>query len=162
MMYEVTRTKSDYGLPFRFFGREEGAARFLEETGAPALYEVTGVLESGDAMTAAVNGKVWLEKYRLDQLRRAALANTAPDDDAPVYTCAEPPVWHEEAACVATVFAFLQHVPEYALDVDAVTTALTMAISGIVRYENLGKKETTDFLTVHDYVWALIRAKRTG
>ncbi len=108
MLYEVTRTNSDYGLPFRF-GGEEGA----------------------------------------------------PDDDAPVYTCAEPPVWHEEADCVATVFAFLMHVPN-ALDDDAVTTALTMAISGIVRYENLGKKETTDFLTVHDYVWALIRAKRTG
>lgn len=146
MLYEVTITKSDYGLPFRF-GDEEGVARFLEESGAPALYEVTGVLASGDT-TRPVNGKVWLEKYRLDQLRRAALANTAP-------------AWHDEADCVATVFAFLLDVPSDELNEGAVEVALTLAISGIIRYQSL-EKETIDFVTVHDYVWALIREKRTG
>jgi hypothetical protein len=159
MLYKVTRPNSDYGVPFRFEA-EEVVARFLNDTGAPALFEVTAVLVSG-AHLPAVNGKRWLENYQLDQLRRAALDNTAPDADAPIYTCAEPPAWHYDATRVATVFSFLQHVPTSALNVVTVTEALTMAISGIVRYQNL-VKETTDFATVSDYVWALIRSKRTG
>ena len=139
---------------------EAEVARFLEASGAPAAFEVTGVLESGDTMPA-VNGKRWLENYRLDLLRRAALDNTAPDDDAPIYTCAEPPAWHDDATTVATVYAYLQHVPNDALNVVAAANVLTMAISGIVRYQNL-ERETTDFQTVSDYVWALMRSKRTG
>lgn len=161
MLYEVTRPDSKFDfIPFRFVS-EERVAGFLEGTGTPALFEVAAVLSDGNT-TPAINGKRWLENYRLDQLRRAALDNTAPDDDEPVYTCAEPPAWHDDAASVATVFAFLQHVPNAALDVTRVVNALTMAISGIVRYQNMERKETTDFQTVSDYVWALIRAKRTG
>ena len=158
MQYIVSRLGHRSNLFSQYlFENEAEVARFLEEMGAPVLFEV---VESGDTMSA-VNGKRWLENYRLDQLRRAALDNTAPDADAPIYTCAEPPAWHDDAASVATVFAFLQHVPTAALDVTRVVNALTMAISGIVRYQNL-EKETTDFQTVSDYVWALIRSKRTG
>lgn len=147
MQYIIYRSD---GLPDVLYYRvdgEDAAARYLEASGAPAMYKVIGVMADGNT-TSAVNGKVWLEKYRLDQLRRAALANTAP-------------AWHDEADCVATVFAYLLDVPNDELNAGAVDVALTLAISGIVRYQSI-EKETPDFLTVHDYVWALIRAKRTG
>lgn len=161
MLYEVTRPNSDCdGFTVLFFGGKEGVARFLEESGAPAMYKVTAVFSDGTHL-AAVNGKRWLENYRLDQLRRAALDNTAPDDDAPMYTCAEPPAWHDEAWQVAQVFQYLRSDPNCPLAAYTQNLALTMAMSGIVRYQNL-EKETTDFQTVSDYVWALIRAMRTG
>ena len=160
MQYIVSRSGKQSNL-FHFRGENEAAvARVLEASGAPAVFEVTGVLVSGDTMPA-VNGKRWLENYRLDQLRRAALDNTAPDDDAPIYTCAEPPAWHDDASAVAQVFRYLQSDPNCPLSAYAKIQTLTMAISGIVRYQNL-EKETTDFQTVSNYVWALIRSKRTG
>lgn len=131
---------------------EAAVARYLEASGAPAMYEVTGVLADGDTMQA-VNGKLWLEKYRLDQLRRAALDNTAPDD--------APPAWHDDAWQVAQAFQYLRSDPNCPLACYTVNRALAMAISGIVRYQNL-ERETTNYQTICDYVWSLIRAMRTG
>lgn len=78
MQYIVSRGNQHNHCLYYRVANEAAVARYLEATGAPAMYEVTGVLASG-ATTPAVNGKVWLEKYRLDQLRRAALESDTTD-----------------------------------------------------------------------------------